>query len=429
MKYPAWQGVARTEKGGPAGGGAPNRKGRGAPLEGQAKLLLTVNGLFAAANALSGTFVNVYLWKSKGDFSLIGWFTLVTHLTMALTFWIAGKWVKEHNKMNCLRAGVAVAALFYSLVLWFGERAADWFVPLGMVIGMSSGLFWIAFNVVYFEVTGPDTRDKFNGWAGLIGSFIGMVAPWISGFLIVRLQAAQGYRLIFTLSLAVFLVGVIVSFFLKKRKSSGTYEWFLTWRCLRSDAAWRTIGLALMAQGAREGVFGFMIALLVFVHTGSEMSLGNFSLVTSAVSLLSFLAAGRLLKPGSRRTAMLIGAVMLVLIILPFFWRVNFTTLLIFGIGAAIFYPLYGIPMTSIVFDRIGSDEESAKRREEYIVLRELALNGGRLLGTAVFILVVSLTQSPAALNWLLFALGSTPLLAWYWIGQASKAGKTKKAA
>ncbi|AEI45324.1 MFS transporter [Paenibacillus mucilaginosus] len=429
MKYPAWQGVPRTEKGDPAGGGAPKRKGRSAPLEAQAKLLLTVNGLFAAANALSGTFVNVYLWKSKGDFSLIGWFTLVTHLTMALTFWIAGKWVKEHNKMNCLRAGVAVAALFYTLVLWFGDRAADWFVPLGMVIGMSSGLFWIAFNVVYFEVTGPDTRDKFNGWAGLVGSFIGMVAPWISGFLIVRLQAAQGYRLIFTLSLAVFLVGVIVSFFLKKRKSSGTYEWFLTWRCLRKDAAWRTIGLALMAQGAREGVFGFMIALLVFVHTGSEMSLGNFSLVTSAVALLSFLVAGRLLKPGSRRKAMLIGAAMLVLIILPFFWRVNFTTLLIFGIGAAIFYPLYGIPMTSIVFDRIGSDEESAKRREEYIVLRELALNGGRLLGTTVFIVVVSLTQSPAALNWLLLALGSSPLLAWYWMSKASKAGQVRKTA
>ncbi|MCZ8519392.1 MULTISPECIES: MFS transporter [Paenibacillus] len=425
MKYPAWQGVGHTEKGGDpsaGSGGTPPGKGRSAPLEGQARLLLTVNGLFAAANALSGTFVNVYLWKSKGDFTLIGWFTLVTHLTMALTFWLAGKWVKEYNKMNCLRAGVAVAALFYTLVLSFGDRAAEWFVPLGMVIGLSSGLFWIAFNVVYFEVTDPDNRDKFNGWAGLIGSFVGMVAPWISGFLIVRLQAAQGYRLIFSLSLIVFLIGVVVSFFLKKRKASGTYEWLLTWRCLRRDAVWRTIGLALVAQGMREGVFGFMIGLLVYVHTGSEMSLGNFSLITSAVALLSFLAAGRMLKPRYRHTAMLIGAAMLVLIILPFFWKVNFTTLLVFGIGAAIFFPLYGIPMTSMVFDRIGSDEESARRREEYIVLRELALNGGRLLGTSVFIAVVSFTQSPAVLNWLLLALGSSPLLAWYWMGKARKA-------
>ncbi len=413
-----WREVEQT---GPAGGKRKKEKGR--PLSGQSRLLLTVNGLFAVANALSGTFVNVYLWKAKHDFTVIGWFTLIHHLTMALTFWIAGKWVKEHNKMNCLRTGVAVAAIFYMLVLWFGGRAADYFVLLGAVQGLSSGLFWLAFNVVYFEVTGPDDRDRFNGWAGLLGSGAGMIAPWISGYLIVRLQAAAGYRLIFTLSLVVFLVGVIFSFFLKKRKTSGTYEWFLAWRCLRyQDTAWRKVGLALMAQGVREGVFGFMIGLLVYVHTGSEMSLGNFSLVTSAVALLSFLVAGRLLKPWFRGKAMLLGAVMLVLVILPFFWKVNFVTLLLFGVGAAVFYPLYGIPMTSIVFDLIGREEESVKKREEYIVMRELALNSGRLLGTALFIAVVSFTQSPAAMNWLLLGIGSSPLAVWYWMRKAEMA-------
>lgn len=407
-----WQEVRREERQGAAAG-----KKRRAPLSAQSRLLLTVNGLFAAANALSGTFVNVYLWKARHDFSLIGWFTLVHHLTMALTFWIAGKWVKEHNKMNCLRAGVAVAAVFYSLVLWFGARAADHFVVLGIVQGMSSGLFWIAFNVVYFEVTDPDSRDRFNGWAGLLGSGAGMLAPWISGLLIVHLKATVGYRLIFSISVAVFVIGVIVSFFLKKRKSEGSYEWMLTWNCLKQkDTAWRTVCLALAAQGVREGVFGFMIALLVYVHTGNEAKLGDFSLVTSAVALLSFMVTGRLLKRKFRRNSMLIGALMLVLMILPFFWKVNFLTLLVFGVGVAIFFPFYGIPMTSTVFDLIGGDPESAKRREEYIVMRELALNAGRITGTAVFIIAVQLTSSPAAMNWLLLALGSSPLAAWFFM-------------
>lgn len=408
-------------------GREPGEKKSGA-LSGQSRLLLTVNGLFAAANALSGVFVNIYLWKAKHDFSVIGWFTLIHYLSMALTFWLAGKWVKEHNKMNCLRTGVAVAALFYLLVLSLGERAADYYVLLGAVQGLSSGLFWLAFNVVYFEVTDPDNRDRFNGAAGLLGSGAGMIAPWISGFLIVRMEASSGYRLIFTLSLIVFCIGVVVSFFLKKREASGSYEWLLTWRCLRKkDTVWRIVGLALMAQGTREGVFGFVIALLVYVHTGSEMKLGNFSLLTSAAALISFLAAGRLLRPQYRPKAILIGSVMMVLIIVPFFWKVNFFTLLVFGIGAAVFYPLYAIPMTSIVFDLIGGDEESVKRREEYIVMRELALNAGRLLGTSLFIIVVSLTRSPVMMNWMLLIIGSSPLAASYWIRKA-QAVKTAKA-
>lgn len=413
IEAPAW----REREGGRFPGTPKVRRRKSGPLDGQARLLLTVNGLFAAANALSGAFVNVYLWRAKHDFAVIGWFTLVHHLTMAITFWTAGKWVKEHNKMNCLRAGVAFAALFYLAVLSFGERSADYFALLGLIQGISSGLFWLAFNVVYFEVTDPDNRDKFNGWAGLLGAGAGMIAPWISGFLIVRMTAATGYRLIFTISLVVFLIGVVFSFFLKKRKTAGHYDWLLTWRCLRrKDTAWRPVSLALVAQGIREGVFGFIIALLVYVHTGNEMQLGNFSLITSAVSLIAFMITGRLLRPAFRRTAMLIGAAVMVAVIAPFFWKVNFYTLLLFGVGVSMFFPLYSIPMTSTVFDLIGSEAESVRRREEYIVMRELALNAGRLLGTAVFILVVTFNQTPAAMNWLLLGIGSSPLVTWYFM-------------
>ncbi|MCR8636542.1 MFS transporter [Paenibacillus radicis (ex Xue et al. 2023)] len=400
------------------------------PLTSQSRLLLTVHGLCAVANALSGTFVNVFLWKARQDFLVLGWFTLVNHVAMALTFWLAGKWVKEHNKMNCLRAGVAVSAIFYMLVLWFGGRAVDYYLLLGVIQGMSAGFFWLAFNVVYFEVTDPGNRDRFNGWAGLLGSGAGMVAPWISGYLIVHMKQTSGYRLIFTISLIVFVLGVIVSFFLKKRKAEGNYEWLLAARCLREKGtAWRTVTAALIAQGVREGVFGFMIALLVYVHTGNEMKLGNFSLVTSTVALFSFMFVGRLIKRKQRKGAMLIGAIMIVLVVVPFFWKVNFTTLLIFGVGVGLFFPLYSIPITSSVFDLIGGNSDSVKRREEFIVLRELALNVGRILGSAVFIIVVSMTKEPLALNLLLLGIGSSPLAAWFFMRKVHVQGGQENAA
>jgi YQGE family putative transporter len=395
-------------------GKGSQKKGR---LDAQAILLLIVHTLFGSANALSGTFVGVYLWKAKNDYALIGWFTLTTHLTMALTFWLAGKWVKEHNKMNCLRLGVAVSAVFYMLVLWLGANSFHYFIWLGMVQGISTGLFWIAFNVVYFEVTDPDNRDRFNGSVGLLGSGAGIICPWISGFLIVNLGDAAGYRLIFSISLGIFLLGVVISFFLKKRKVQGAYEWLFPFRCLRqSETPWKRVSLALVFQGVREGVFGFMIALLVYISTSSEASLGNFVLITSAVSLVSFWAAGRFIKPHFRKVSMLIGAVMIVAVIIPFFWKMGYSTLLVFGIGASLFFPMYSVPMVSTVFDLIGSTEASAKQREEYIVLRELALNVGRVCGVLLFICVISWSKAPLVINVLLLIIGSSPLVSWYFM-------------
>ncbi len=384
-------------------------------LAGQAKLLLTVHAVFAFANALSGTFVNVYIWKVKNDFALIGWFAFAHQAAMAATFWLAGKWVKESNKMNSLRLGVAVSALFYLLVLTLGRLAADHVVLLGLLQGSASGFFWLAFNIVYFEITDAANRDRFNGMSGLLGSASGMIAPWISGYLIARLNDSVGYPLIFALSLAVFVVGIVVSFFLKKRKIEGRYEWLKGFRELRLPRSpWRLIVPALVAQGTREGVFGFIIGLLVYVATKREMSVGNYSLITSAAAIVSFWLAGRVLRHRHRNVAMLVGVVMMVVVIFPFFWNMNYKTLLIFGLGSALFFPLFAIPMTSTVFDVIGRTEESARHREEYVVLRELSLCAGRMAGTLAFIATVGWTRQPWAVSALLLALGVVPL--WTWV-------------
>lgn len=394
-------------------------------LDSQAILLLIVHTLFGSANAFSGTFVGVYLWKAKNDFTLIGWFTLTTHLTMAITFWLAGKWVKEHNKMNVLRIGVSISACFYMLVLWMGTSSVHYFVWLGLVQGISIGFFWIAFNVVYFEVTDPDNRDRFNGWVGLLGAGAGIIAPWISGLLIVNMGDVKGYRLIFSISLGIFILGVVISFFLKKRKVIGTYEWLLPMRVLKvPQTPWRRVTLALLFQGVREGVFGFMIGLLVYISTSSEASLGNFALITSSVALVSFWAAGKFIKPSFRKMSMFIGSVMVVLVILPFFWKMSYMTLLIFGLGSALFFPMYSIPMISIVFDLIGSNEDSAKQREEYIVLRELSLNVGRVCGVLLFIAVISWSKEPLVINVLLLVIGSSTFFSWVFIRKLLTAAK-----
>lgn len=381
----------------------------------QAVLLLAVQGLFAAAGALSGAFVNVYLWKVSQNFAVIGWFALSAHFANVLTFYLAGKWVKEFNKMNSLRAGVALSAVFYLIVLLLKKQAVHYVVPLGALQGIAGGLFWLAFNVVYFEITEPDNRDKFNGYAGLLGSITGMIAPWISGFIITRMEDTAGYRIIFTVSLIIFLIGVATSFFLKKRKAQDAYSWTKAFRNLKDKGdPWRRAFPALMGQGMREGVFAFVIGLLVYIATQNEMKLGIYSFITSGVALFSFMLAGKWLKPHRRNLAMLIGTAAMILVILPFFWKVNYATLMFFGIGTSLFIPLFTIPMTSSVFDIIGRNQDSADHRVEYVVLREVGLNAGRIIGTILFLIAVSISTKPLMLNSLLLLVGSAPMLSWF---------------
>lgn len=394
-------------------------------LRNQAVLLLAVAGLYMLASVLAGTFLNVYLWKSRQNFVMIAWFTVAQQVAVGLSFWVGGKWVKEHNKMNALRLGIAVSGFFYLLVLWLGGQAVHYIWPLGLILGLSIGFFWLAFNIVFFEITEAVNRDFFNGWMGLLGSFTGIVGPWISGWLISLWPGDRGYRVVFIISLCTYGISAVLSFLLQKRKSEGTYLWLEPWKELqRTGSPWRPAAAALLFQGMRDGVFSFLIGLLVYIAAREESKLGQFALITSAVSLISYYAAGKWFKPKFRSAGMLAGGLLLVAVITPLLWKVSYGTLLIMGIGTSLSIPLYMLPMVSTSFDLMGLSAEAAGKRVELVVLRELSLMSGRLLGVFVFIAVLSVNDSPQVITLLMLLLGASPLGSWLVLRRLLRSGK-----
>ncbi|KAA9005344.1 MFS transporter [Paenibacillus spiritus] len=400
------------------------------PLGKQAWLLLAVDGLFVLSGALSGTFLNIYLWRSRSDYAMIGWFTAAQQAALGISFWIGGRWVKGRGKMNALRVGIALSGLFYLLVLRLGPRSVDYIWPLGALLGAALGLFWLSFNVVYFEITGPGNRDRFNGWTGLLGSLTGIVGPWTSGALISAMKGERGYRVVFLASLSIYGAAAVLSLALRRRKTAGSYRWLEPVRRLRVSGQWRCMAGALFFQGLREGVFSFLVGLLVYLATREENRLGQFTLMTSAIALVSYGAAGRWLTPRRRLPGMLAGAVLLTAVTLPLLAGTRYSTLLLFGAGTALFLPLYMLPMVSSSFDLMGDSEDSVGKRVELIVLRELSLMAGRLTGTLLFVSLLPLGPKLRLFTLLLLGLGAAPFGSWFLLRRSapalSAAGKPK---
>lgn len=389
----------------------------------QGRILLIVGTLFVAASALSNTLVNIYLWKVKNDYAMIGWFNLATFVATAISFFFMGKIVKQYNSMISLRLGVAISALFYLSVLYLGKSSVDYVIALGMLQGIGSGFYWLAFNVIYFEITSRENRDRFNGLNGFFGSGVGMIAPLLAGWIITLMPDAVGYRIIFAASLSIFTIAVAISFFLKCRKSDGEYELLALIKGLkRRKDPWYWIVPGMFFQGLREGVSIFLVGLLVYIVSENELKLGIFTLVVSAVALFSYYAVGRWLKPKWRLRGMLIGAIMISVVIFPLFLKINMTTLVISGIGTSLFLPLFLIPLTSTVFDSIGRTKHTVEHRVEYVVLRELALNGGRVASVLLFIGAIQLSTSPVVFTSLLFFVAVTQILTWYFVKNISQA-------
>ena len=178
-------------------------------------LLLIIGGLYSLSVALSNTFVNIYLWKQTGEYSDLALYNLSIVVLQPLTFILAGRWAKKIDRVIVLRIGVSFLAIFYLTVLITGKNAATYLLLLGGLLGIGYGFYWLAYNVLTFEITEPETRDFFNGFLGILSSAGGMIGPISAGFIITRFEKFTGYSIVFGISLSLFALAVFLSFSIK----------------------------------------------------------------------------------------------------------------------------------------------------------------------------------------------------------------------
>ncbi|MBS4209107.1 MFS transporter [Bacillus sp. FJAT-50079] len=369
-------------------------------------LLLFIGGLYFLSTSLSNTFVNIFLWKQTGEFIDLALYNLAIVIFQPLTFIVAGRWAKKVDRVIVLRMGVIFLSLFYIAVLVFGKDASQWLLFLGTLLGIGYGFYWLAFNVLTFEITEPETRDFFNGFMGALTSAAGVIGPISAGFLITRLQGNVGYTLIFAISFSLFAIAVLLSFFLKRRPASGKYKLRRIMAERKKNINWRLVTNSHFFQGLREGTFIFMISVLVFISTQSELSLGTFGLVNAGVGFVFYLFATKMIKKEKRKKVMLLGAIILYVVIFLIAFQPTYTRLLIYGALIGLGYPLMLVPYSSMTYDVIGKSWKAAEMRIEYIVVREQYLNVGRIVSIIIFIAAIRLFNPMDCIPILLFLLG-----------------------
>jgi YQGE family putative transporter len=383
-------------------------------------LLLTIGGLYALGIFLSNTFVNVYLWRQTNDFLTIAFYNLAIYIFQALTFIVAGKLAKKIDRIVVLRLGVSFLSVFFLTVLIIGKHAATFNVLLGCLLGIGYGFYWLAFNVLTFEITEPETRDFFNGFMGGLESLGGMVGPLLAGIIIANMKTNIGYMTVFSISFGLFILAVICSFFVNKRDARGIYHLRTVFSEIRFNLNWKNVLLANLFQGMREGLFVFVVTIWVFLITKSEFSLGVFNLCLSAFSFIFYFLVTKFVKPHRRKEAILIGCFIISLSVLIILFKLSYLLLIIYAIVVGMFYPVLTVPFNSMAYDVIGKSKLARELRIEYVVILEVFVNIGRVISVSTFIIFVMVYESRQPIPYLLAIFSQAYLLIYFFMRKVS---------
>ncbi|WP_432402032.1 MFS transporter [Wukongibacter sp. M2B1] len=379
----------------------------------KAKILLLISGLFTLSMGLSNVFVNIFLWKKSNDFIIIAKYNLMHYIFLPASYIAAGWISKRKNGILSLRLGIGFFILFFMSILLLKNDLVKYIYPIGILYGIAAGFYWLAFQVLAFDFTSLNNRDTFNGLNGCICGVASAIAPFTGAYIIEKNQNSFGYVIVFAISLSLFVVLILISLTLHSEHygdklnfktifSKNGFEWS---NYIKSTTAW----------GLRDVVILFLISILVYKTTGSEMALGKLSMIAYLISSGAYVLEQRLIKPKRRVFSMGLGSILMFIAVFGLFTKISYTTLVIYMILDAIFLPFFIVPVSSASFNILSRSHEE-KMRTEYMINREFALNIGRIVSTSLLIIILTFVKNKRVLNYFLLFIGSSQLISLYFL-------------
>src|SRR5699024_11878837 len=107
----------------------------------------------------------------------------------------------------------------------------------------------------------------------------------------------------------------------------------------------------------------------------------------------------------------LLGAFMLYASIYIILLNLTYFSVLIFAVVIRIAYPIINVPYVSMTYDVIGKAREAKTLRVEYIVVREVFVNIGRVVSIVTFLFSISFFIAEDVIPILLLIFGAGHLV------------------
>jgi MFS family permease len=344
-----------------------------------------MNALFSFGGNLSGVFQSVFLWKLDKTYSLLAYFSMYWSLAIILFFGLCAWLARKTTPLITMRLGFVFYLITYLIMLIFHQTLSEHIFLLGVVNGLAMSLYYVGMHMAVLDLTTNEKRDQFLYVQGILFTVGGMVAPLLSGIIISQLNGMTGYYVVFGATCVFFILAFFVSLRVKvKPVASNSFFWEVV---KHPSAEWRKMYKVMFADGIVSGVYTtFLITMMTFKVAGGEFSLGVFNTAAQIVSMLAFYALAKYSIPDYRIRIFTIGAVGILLgsVLISAFPVI--VSLVLFAIIQPVSMNMISTSMNAMIYASIEKDPQYKDKRLDYIIIREIPLGIGRIIGVAMFL-------------------------------------------
>lgn len=365
------------------------------------KILLIVNALYFIAGTMSAVFVNVYLYAFTGSIYAMTAYAMIRFSLFPIGFIVAGILARKTSLSVSLTTGLLIIVSALATLLTVNhlfEANPETIYGLGLIFGLGEGMYWFSVNNLNLTASSKETRPRFVALGGIFNSIAMIIAPF-AATQIVRLSSTDvaGYLVIFQVVIVLQTIAALLSTQVKVEAIKQSYTLLDKFKPGK-DAQWRYILNNHLFLGIRDSLTLVLSGLLIYKATGGSGSMyGNLLTFFAGLNIVSNFVASKLITRHNRIKMYIMGAVLLfsstmVLVLVPTLWGAIY-----FGVVNALGAPFFINPFMIISMNAMSDymPQESVYGRA---IVKEVFLNGGRVLGMGSILFFATILPEPYSL-------------------------------
>jgi YQGE family putative transporter len=383
-----------------------------------ARRFLILMLLQAFAVGLSSIFVNLYIWNIDRSLLTQAHYSLSQSAAILLSFPLCSLHARRTSPMASSRVGLVVFMLTYALILWLQEDCARHVLLIGAMQGLAVSFFVIGQHMQFLENAQDAQRDRFLYAANYMTSGAAIVAPLLAGWLIRHIAGPPGYSAVFGLSLLTFALAAWWSTRITGQPLGRTSNLLGAWR--NKQRTWRGMFWVSTAMATVQGTYtSFLVTLMAYAILQDEFAFGAYGAMVALVGLVSSIALALWSQARHRLRTYTLGALLLCAASIGLALWPSAPMLVVYGVASAIGMNTITTCEMAWSYAAIESAPDYAQHKLDYIVVREIPLGLGRMLGVGLFLLLNAQFESQVlTLGFVLFGavyLALVPVLRQIW--------------
>ena len=386
------------------------RMGRVGRARREQSVLIVLNGAKELIGVFLGPFLVAYfIQTSRESLADLSIYYIFSYLMVELIGIVIYSLIRRKFRLGMFRLGVILNFVYVMAIVILKDGIIDHLALIGLLNGFSTGAYWMPYNLFMANKVKNEERIKYGAKMRMVSYVISVLSPVMLGGLI----TVSNYEMTAIVILVISVVQIALSFVLKldvteMGESSGERKGDTErlWRAVKEVGREKSVRKCLTADffnglTVSGGVLGTLQTVLVFGAFKTNFNLGlvtTIGIILSAVVVQVYAFSRK--KMALNRGLLIFGALPFLAIILLLVTDSVVATLIYYFCYVAVAEVLDLTQETNLF--NLSNDFKGGRYQLAILVLREFALNFGRIVGYGAVLLAVVLGGDTALMAVLL---------------------------